>query len=206
MAANGRDAVSADHLASYLAPTYEVIDRGELYWYMGRLGLTVRDVALDPSARRWLGRALNVRYFAFGVVQQTASFDVSTHLLDAESGAKQGLGNIHVQDQQDLKLRMGELAHQTQTNPAERERLQREAQENEKQLNQVRQLLAKGQINPALQISQEVLKKNPNNTAMQALVAQAEQQAKAAALAQQQADQQTELVAQQIRFEVLKSY
>ncbi len=190
---------AADQLASYLAPTYEVVDRGELYWYMGRLGLTIRDVATDVSARRWLGRALNVRYFAFGIVQQTASFNVSTHLLDAESGAKQGLGSIHVQDQQDLKLRMAELARQTQTQPAERDRVQREAQENEKQLNQVRQLLAKGQINQALQTSQDALKKNPNDVGMQALLAKGEQQAKAAALAQQQAEQQRQAQAASVQ-------
>src|SRR5947209_13407220 len=143
---------------------------------MGRLGLTVRDVATDPAARRWLGRAMNVRFFAFGIVQQTASFNVSTHIVDAESGARQGLGSIHVQDQQDLKLRMAELARQTQTSPAERDRLQREAQENERQLHQVRQLLAKGQNAQAIQASQEAVKKNPNDVAMQTFLAKAEQQ------------------------------
>jgi tetratricopeptide (TPR) repeat protein len=183
---------AADQLASYFVPAYEVVDRGELFWYMGRLGLTVRDVATDAAARRWLGRAMNVRFFAFGIVQQTASFDVSTHVVDAESGARQGLGSIHVQDQQDLKLRMAELARQAQTGPAERERLQREAQENERQLNQVRQFLAQGQTAQAIQVSQASLRKNPNDVGMQALLARAEQQAQAAALAvaRQQAEQQ----------------
>ncbi|HEV3448500.1 MAG TPA: tetratricopeptide repeat protein, partial [Gemmataceae bacterium] len=183
---------AADQLASYFVPAYEVVDRGELFWYMGRLGLTVRDVATDAAARRWLGRAMNVRFFAFGIVQQTASFNVSTHVVDAESGAKQGLGSIHVQDQQDLKLRMAELARQAQTGPAERDRLQREAQENERQLDQVRQFLAQGQAAQAIQVSQAALRKNPNDVGMQALLVRAEQQAQAAALAvaRQQAEQQ----------------
>src|SRR4029077_4706333 len=110
----------------------EVVDRGELFWYMGRLGMTVRDVLTDASARRWLGRALHVRFFVFGVIQQTASFNVSTHLVDAESGVKQGTAEIHVKDPNELKLRMPELAHQSLQNPAEQIRLQREAKENEK--------------------------------------------------------------------------
>jgi len=192
---------AADQLAAYFVPAYEVVDRGELFWYMGRLGLTVRDVATDPAARRWLGRAMNVRFFAFGIVQQTASFNVSTHVVDAESGAKQGLGSIHVQDQQDLKLRMAELARQAQTGPAERERLQREAQENERQLNQVRQLLAQGQAAQVIQVSQAALRKNPNDVAMQALLVRAEQQAQAAALAvaRQQAEQQRQAQAAALR-------
>jgi tetratricopeptide (TPR) repeat protein len=173
---------AADQMSAYFAPTYEVADRGELFWYMGRLGLTVRDVAVDVSARRWLGRALNVRYFAFGIVQQTASFNVTTHLVDAETGEKQGLGSVHVQDHQELKLRMAELVHQTQANPAEQERLQREARENEQQLNQARQLLKNGQFKQAIAACQEGLKRNSTNMALQAVLQQAEQQERAAEL------------------------
>ena len=42
---------------------------------------------------------------------------------------------VHVQDQQELKLRMHELANQTQTDPAQRDQVQKEAQENERALN-----------------------------------------------------------------------
>src|SRR5262249_12818412 len=96
---------AAEQITTYYGPVYEVVGRGEVCWYMGRLGLTMRDVLVDASARRWLARALNVRFFVFGSIQHTASFDVSTHFVDAESGAKQGGGQIHVQDQQELKLR-----------------------------------------------------------------------------------------------------
>ena len=81
---------TAQYVACQYSPTYEVVDRGEVFWYMNKLGMSVRDVLTDPSARRWLGRALNVRFFVFGVIQQTMSFNVSTHLVDAETGVKQG--------------------------------------------------------------------------------------------------------------------
>src|SRR5262249_36962698 len=96
---------AAQHLACQFAAAYDVVDPGQVYWYMGRLGMSVRDVLTDPSARRWLGRALNVRFFVFGVIQQTASFNVATHLVDAETGVKHGIGQIHVKDQAELKLR-----------------------------------------------------------------------------------------------------
>src|SRR5262249_4483879 len=34
---------AAEQIAPYLCPPYDVVDRGEVYWYMGRLGMTVRD-------------------------------------------------------------------------------------------------------------------------------------------------------------------
>jgi tetratricopeptide (TPR) repeat protein len=173
---------AADHLASYYAPTYEVVDRGVLFWYMGRLGLTVRAVATDPCASRYLARALGVRYFAFGVVQQTASFDVTAHLLDAETGARQGTGNIHVQDHPELKLRMNELVRQTLTNPTEQARLQREGKEGERQLNEARQLLKAGQPAQAAEACRAALRQHPDSVALQTLLQQAEQQTRQAAL------------------------
>src|SRR5262249_26512994 len=60
--------------APYFSPAYEVVDPGEVYWYMAQMGMTLRDLVESPFARRWLGRALNVRYFVFGTIQETASF------------------------------------------------------------------------------------------------------------------------------------
>ena len=51
---------TADQLAPYFAANYHVVDRAEVYYYMGRLGLTLRDVLLDPSARLCLARAMGV--------------------------------------------------------------------------------------------------------------------------------------------------
>src|SRR5207237_4492203 len=61
-------------LMPYFAWRYDVVDRAELFWWMGRMGLTVRDVLVNPCARRWLARALNIRYFVFGEIRETDSF------------------------------------------------------------------------------------------------------------------------------------
>jgi tetratricopeptide (TPR) repeat protein len=176
---------AAEQLAGYFTPAYEVVDRGEVCWWMGRLGMTMRDVVTDASSRRWLGRALNIRFFVFGAIQQTASFDVTTHMVDVESGCKQGGGRIHVQDHQELKLRLGELAGQTRTDPAEQQRLRQEAAENEKVLNEARRLCQAGQPAQAVAVCQEGLKRHPDHVGLQALLNQAEAQVR-----QQEQDKQ----------------
>jgi hypothetical protein len=175
---------AAEQMASYFTPSYHVVDRGEVCWYMGRLGLTYRDVLVDASARRWLGRALNVRFFVFGAIQQTASFNVTTHLVDAESGVKQGGGSIHVQDHNELKLRLGELAGQTKTEGAEQAQLKQQAQESERVLNEARRLLKEGQPAKAAEVCRDGLKQQPNHAGIQALLHQAEQQVQQQALAE----------------------
>src|SRR5207302_682671 len=104
---------TADNIAPYFYPTYEVVDAGEAYWYMGRMGMTVRDLLTDASARRWLGRALNVRYFLLGHLRETASFDAVTRLVDAEYCYAYGAGRVHVHNAPELRLRLGELARLT---------------------------------------------------------------------------------------------
>jgi tetratricopeptide (TPR) repeat protein len=173
---------AAQQVACQFGPTYEVVERGEVFWYMGRLGLTVRDVLTDAAARRWLARALNVRCFVFGVIQQTASFNVSTHLVDAESGVRQGTAQIHVKDHHELKLRVAELASQAIQPPAQRDRLQRQARENEKLISQARQLVKAGQTGLAVVWCQAGLKEQPGNVGMRTVLAQAEQQIQQAAL------------------------
>jgi tetratricopeptide (TPR) repeat protein len=182
MAPPGMGEWAADQVTCQFRPAYEVVERGELFWYMGRLGLTVRDVLTDSAARRWLARALNVRFFVFGVVQQTASFDVSTHLVEAETGVRQGAGRIHVQDHQELKLRIGELAGQTVQKPSEQARLQREAQENERLLKQAKQWLKMKQPERAAEVCKEGLKRRPDNVALRVVLQQAEQQLQLKAL------------------------
>ncbi len=104
---------AADQFVSYCGSSFEVVERGEICWYMGRLNITMKDVLYNPAARRALSQALNVRYFLFGTIQQTASFDVSAHMIDANTGAATGTGMIHVQDHNEIKLRMQELVRQT---------------------------------------------------------------------------------------------
>lgn len=108
-----------NHLAPYFAYRYEVVDPSEVYWYMGRMGLTMNDILVDPNARRWLARAVGVRYFLFGNHIETASFNVNTYLVDAEFGYLQSSARIHVRDPFELKLRLGELAELTMLTPAE---------------------------------------------------------------------------------------
>jgi tetratricopeptide (TPR) repeat protein len=178
----GIDNWAADNLASYFAPTHVVIDRGEVCWWMGRLGITMRDVLNNPSARHGLAQALNARFFIFGAIQQTASFEVTTHMIDAETGARSGGGRIHVQDHTEMKLRLAELVHQTTLKPDEAARLAREGSDNEKVLNESRRLLKAGQYTQAAAVARTGLKSSPNNVALKSLLAQAEQQAEKARL------------------------
>jgi tetratricopeptide (TPR) repeat protein len=171
---------AADSVAPYLGGNYELIDRGEVCWYMGRLGLTMRDLLRDAEARLCLARALHARFFVFGTVQPTASFNVDTHLVDAETGARTGTASIHVKDQQELKLRAGELAQQMGVQPAEQKKLAQQAAATEKALNDTRALLAK-EPSKAAEAARAGLKAAPGNVALQALLTQAQQKERLAA-------------------------
>ena len=111
---------TADHIAPYFYPTYDLVDRGETYWWMGRLGLSVRDVLRDPSARLLLARAMGVRYFLMGNLRETGSFDATAQLIDAEFNALVSSGNIHVRSPRELKYRLAELAQVTLMPPEQR--------------------------------------------------------------------------------------
>ena len=108
------------NLAPYFSLRYEVVDPAEIYWFMGRMGMTMQDLTIDANARRWLGRAVGVRFFVFGSCVETASFDVNTYLIDAELGYLQGAASINVRNPYELKLRLSELAELTMMTPAER--------------------------------------------------------------------------------------
>src|SRR5262249_10851378 len=174
--------VASDHFASCFGATYQIVDRGEVCWYMGRLGITMRDVLSNAGARIALAQALNVRFFAYGVIQQTASFNVTTHLIDAETGARHGGGDIHVQDHQELKLRMNELVKQTVAKPDEQAKIQQAGKENEKLLNEARKLYETSKYKDAADRSREGLKRMPNSAPFQQLLHQSEQAAQKAAL------------------------
>jgi tetratricopeptide (TPR) repeat protein len=146
---------TADNIAPYFCPTYDVVDRETVCWYMNRLGLSLRDVLTDPIARRWLGRALGVRFFVLGDVRETASFVVTTHLVDAECGYEYGWGSVHVQSPLELRLRLGELAGQTLLDPAERQRRQQEAEFAERERRRLAELAEADRLR-ALQESQNV--------------------------------------------------
>jgi tetratricopeptide (TPR) repeat protein len=178
----GCDNWAADQLAGCFAVQYEVIDRGEVCWWMGRLGLTMRDVLNDPAARVALAQAVNARFFIFGGMKYTASFDVTTHMVDAQTGAKTGGGFIHVQDHNELKLRMQELVGQTTGTPAQAKQLAQAGRDSEKMVNDARQLLQAGKYAEASAAAKAGLQKYPGNVALQSLQAQADQQVEKARL------------------------
>ncbi len=178
----GCDNWAADQLAGCFASQYEVIDRGEVCWWMGRLGITLRDVLNDPMARVALAQSLNARFFVFGGMRHTASFDVTAHMVDAQTGAKTGGGLIHVQDHNEMKLRMQELVAQATGTPAQAKQLAQAGRDSEKAVNDARRLLQAGQYAEAGAAARAGLQKYPNNVALQALQAQADQQAAKARL------------------------
>ena len=118
---------TAYHLAPYFRARYDVVDPAEVYWWMGRLGISMRDFLDDPHARRWLARAIGVRYFVVGNLVETASFNVNTYMLDAEFGYLHSSANIHVRNPFELKWGLGDLARLTMLDPVERARLLAEA-------------------------------------------------------------------------------
>jgi hypothetical protein len=177
---------AADNLGACFGGSYEVIERGEVCWYMGRLGITMREVLNDPSSRLALAQALDVRFFLFGTIEQTHSLNVTTHLIDAQTGARTGTGMIHVRDHNEMKLRMNELARQVGAAPAEQARLARQGKDNEKALGEARQLLAAGSFTPAAAVARAALKKSPDDVALRAVQEEAEQKARQVALAEAQ--------------------
>jgi tetratricopeptide (TPR) repeat protein len=178
----GCDNWAADQLAGCYAAQYEVIDRGEVCWWMGRLGITMRDVLFDPMARAALAQSLNARFFVFGSMTHTASFDVSAHMVDAQTGAKTGGGFIHVQDHNEMKLRMQELVGQATGTPAQAKQLAQDGRDSEKAVSDARKLLQAGKYAEASAAAKAGLQKYPNNVALQSLQAQADQQLEKARL------------------------
>jgi tetratricopeptide (TPR) repeat protein len=188
---------AADGLVSYLGNQYEVIERGEVCWYMGRLGITLRDLLREESARVCLAHALNVRFFVLGTIEQTASFDVNTHLIDAQTGARTGTAMIHVQDHEEMKLRMHELVRQMGVAPAEQTKLVKQGADSEKALGEARKLNQKGDYAAAVEVVKAALKSNPDNFALQTLLIESEAKAKQKALEDQRAKEAREQAAAQ---------
>jgi tetratricopeptide (TPR) repeat protein len=153
---------------------------------MGRLGLTMRDVVTDSSSQIALAQAMNVRYFNFSAIEQTQSLNVTSHLIDAQSGARTGTGMIHVQDHNEMKLRLDELARQVLANPAEQARLAAQGKENEHALASAKKLLQAGNFSQAAAVAGEALKKAPKDVALHAVQQEAEQKARQVALAESQ--------------------
>ena len=120
-------AVIAENIAPHLGRDFELVDRAELFWWMGRLGLTCGDLISDPVARVYLARALNTRFFQFGTLEWTGSFDVSTFMIDAQLGFLISTARIHVENTLEMNLRLSELVWLTRLAPDERARVERDS-------------------------------------------------------------------------------
>ncbi|HLW65574.1 MAG TPA: hypothetical protein VKS79_09670, partial [Gemmataceae bacterium] len=117
---------TARNIAPYFWPQYELVGQPELFWWMWQLGISYRDVLFDPVARWYLAQVLNVRYFLFGTLVETASFNATTYLVDAQYGFLASSARIHVRTPAELRLRLGELAMLTRLSPAERLKYERD--------------------------------------------------------------------------------
>ena len=110
---------AAGNIAPYFFPAYDIVDPGVASWWMARLGLTYREVLVDPSARLLLARALGVRYLLFGSLNENMGIDASTQIVDAEFNALTAQAMIHAGNPYELKMRLGELAQLTLMPPAQ---------------------------------------------------------------------------------------
>ena len=79
------------------------------------------------EAARFFKLLLSDIIVLLGNLRQTASFDATTYLLDAEYGFLVGSGRVHVRGPYELKLRLGELARLTLMSPAERLQYERQS-------------------------------------------------------------------------------
>ncbi len=173
---------AAAQLPPYLCPPYEAVDRGQVRYYAARLGVTLKDVVVDPAARGYLGRALNARFVVVGTLRGgPGSIVVAAHLLDAETGARLATAEVQAADPGELKYRLPELAHALLIDPADRDRLHREADAERAALAQARQA-AGNNLTLALGIVGDLGKKRPGSVAVQVLFQELDRRAQVAAL------------------------
>jgi tetratricopeptide (TPR) repeat protein len=186
---------TADAIAPYFYGTYDVVDKGELFWWMGRLGLSMRDVMTNPYARLCLGRALGARYFLMGSLQEVASFDTTTHLIDAELNVQTGGTRVRVQNAAELRFRLGEIAQLTTMPPAQQVVVIQQQQVVQRKVVAAQIEFKKGNFSVSLGYYQEVLATNPQNVEARSMLIEIDLRSRrqrmedqqAAAWAQQQA-------------------
>lgn len=169
----------ADQLAPYYSPTYSVLDRGAMYWYMGRLGLSLRDVILDPMTRAYLGQALNTRYFIIGTVRHLpAGFEATAHMMDVATNIRVDVATVKARTLQELKCRIPELAQWMLTDPGTRIAWQQSADRYQQLLTEGELLCSQNNFGQAVVVYRQARQLRPNDLAVAALLAQAEQNAR----------------------------
>lgn len=179
------------NLVPYFASAYDVIDPDEVHWMMSRLGVSMGDIVRDVSIRRWLGRAVGVRYFVLGRLQPLQGIAVTTVMLDVEQGWETGRAQVVVQNLYELKYRLNELARLTMMSPAERARLERDSALYEAEWQRALEADRRGQFQLALDLGKALKSKHPFSIRVNVLLSKCEENARHAAW--QQARQQEQL-------------
>jgi tetratricopeptide (TPR) repeat protein len=173
---------TALNIAPYFYPRFDVVSRFEVHWWMWQLGISYRDVLFNPAARWYLGQVLNVRYFLFGTLVETASFNATTYLVDAQFGFLANSAQVHVHNPVELRLRLGELAHLTKMSPAERLKYERDNAIWEALLADIRQRQAGRDFVACRNLCQRALRLRANNVEVLAILQQVERDQRVAAL------------------------
>src|SRR5262249_55723909 len=155
---------------------FEPIDRDELHWWMGRLGVTLRDLLTDSAVRIWLGRALDVRYFAIGKIERDAGLTVTAYLLDSEQGFLASGARVDGRDRHELKLRLAELARLTQMSPPERIQMEKNSAGWRVLLVQVRDLFSQDAWSPCIAAARKALGLRPCSLEVQLILKESERQ------------------------------
>ena len=162
---------TADTIAPYFANQFDVVNTGEVVWWMGRLGMTLRDVLTNPAARLTLGRAVGARFFLTGSLREVASFDVTTHLLDAERNVQTGGATVRCQNAAEFRFRMGDIARLTTMPPQQQVVVVQQQALVQQQVQTAHIEIGKGRFAVAIDLFKNILTTNPNHVeARQGLV------------------------------------
>lgn len=165
---------TAGAIAPYLAGRYDVVDSGELYWWMGRLGLTMRDVLTNPSARLCLGRAIGARFFLMGALREVASFDVSTHIIDAELNGQVYGAQMRVNNAAELRYRLPELASLMFLPPARQVIVVQQQQVVQRQVVAAQLEYRKGNFAVSLGLYKEIVTAHPTHVEARSMLVEIE--------------------------------
>jgi tetratricopeptide (TPR) repeat protein len=156
--------------APYLNSRYDVVDANEAYWWMCRLGLSIRDVLTNPSARLCLGRALGARYFLMGSLREVASFDVDVRVIDAELNGQVHGALMRVNSAGELRYRIQELANVLFLPPQQQVVIIQQQQVVQRQVVAAQLEFRKGNFSVSLGLYKEIQAANPTNAQVQSMV------------------------------------
>lgn len=165
---------TSNAIAPYFSNRYDIVGDGELYWWMGRLGLNIRDVLTNPHARLCLGRALGARFFLMGALREVASFDASTHIIDAELNQQVFGARVRVQNAAELRYRLPELATLTYVPAPQQVVIVQQQQVVQQRVVAAQVEFRKGNFRIALGFYKEVLAVQPTHVEARQMLVQIE--------------------------------